>query len=292
MSEFTIRELECFQMVADELSFTRAADRLRLAQPPLSRHIRNLEEKLGLELFDRTKRQVSLTRAGEAFRVEAGQILVSVSRAADSARRASRGETGQLRIGFVSAVLSPELVGVFSGFRSRHPEVQLTLADQLPSDQLINLERNELDIGFVGIVPEKLPAGVLATPWREEPLLAFLPPGHRFAERKQISLRSLEGEPFVMISPEAAPAFSRFFHERCAESGFRPRIVQEASRAQAVAAMTAAGTGVSVLPASLNRITDNAIPLLLDRRRLSITHVVAHRNVSGASMSAFLEELG
>ena len=151
--DFTLRELECFVAVAEELSFTRAAERLRLAQPPLSRHIKNLEEKLGVDLFERSRRSVSLTTGGQAFMVEARTIFLQVGRAGEIARRAAEGETIKLEIGFVSAVLSPELVEVFSEFREKHPQVQLNLHDRLPVEQMTALELGKLDIGFVGVAP-------------------------------------------------------------------------------------------------------------------------------------------
>ena len=151
--DFSLRELECFVAVAQELSFTRAAERLRLAQPPLSRLIKNLEEKFGVDLVERLRRSVSLRTGGQAFTVEARTILLQVGRAGETARRAAEGETNKLEIGFVSAVLSPELVEVFSKFREKHPQVQLNLHDRLPVEQMTALELGKLDIGFVGVAP-------------------------------------------------------------------------------------------------------------------------------------------
>lgn len=289
MTEYSLRELECFLAVAEEMSFTRAAARLRLAQPPLSRHIRTLEEKLGVVLFERNQRRVALTPAGHAFRAEARDILPRLRRAGEAAKRAALGETDRVEVGFVSAVLSPELVAVFTGFGKRHPQVCLQLHDLLPSDQLAALGRGELDVAFVGVAPERLPAGLTTTRWREEDLLAFVPPNHPFAGRDEVRLSELANEPFVMISAEAAPSFVSLLHRLCLAEGFRPRIVQEASRAQAVAALTVAGAGVSILPASLDRITGNGIRLLGARRRgISLVHSVAHLEKPSASASAFL----
>src|SRR5262245_13006043 len=121
MIEYSIRELEAFVAVAEELSFTRAAARLRLAQPPLSRHIRTLEERLGVRLFDRTNRSVALTEAGRSFYSEVQEPLVRLQRAAAVARRAATGETARLEIGFVSSLLGPELTEVFRRFHAAHP---------------------------------------------------------------------------------------------------------------------------------------------------------------------------
>lgn len=127
MIDYSLRELECFVAVAEELSFTRAARRLRLAQPPLSRHIQSLESRLGTKLFLRAPRTVVLTAAGRAFLADTKGTLAQLQRAGDSAKRAANGETSRLALGFVSAVLNPKLMGVFQRYRARHPAVQLTL---------------------------------------------------------------------------------------------------------------------------------------------------------------------
>jgi DNA-binding transcriptional LysR family regulator len=292
MNEYSLRELECFLAVAEELSFTRAAERLNLAQPPLSRHIRGLEETLGVALFERTKRRVTLTPAGHAFRTEARDILPRLRRAGEAAKRAARGETDRVEVGFVSAGLSPELVAVFTRFAKRHPRVRLQLHDLSPSDQLAALSRGELDAAFVGVAPERLPGGLAATRWREEALLAFLPPNHPLASRREIRLAELADEPFVMISAESAPSYTSLVHRLCLADGFRPRVVQESPRAQAVAALTVAGSGVSILPASLNRLTGNGVPL---RRRgraaCKLVHSVVHSHRPAASTASFLASL-
>ncbi len=293
MSDYSLRELECFLAVAEEMSFTRAAERLRLAQPPLSRHIRCLEERLGVALFERSRRHVALTPAGIAFRTEARDILPRLRRAGEAAKRAARGETDRVEVGFVSAVLSPELVAVFTRFGKRHPQIRMQLHDLLPSDQLAALARSELDVAFVGVAPERLPAGLASTRWREEPLLAFVPPNHPLASRRELRLAELADEPFVMISAEAAPSFSSHVHHLCLEEGFRPRVVQEASRAQAVAALTVAGIGVALLPASLDRVTGNGIALRRSRRRkTSIVHSLVHAIKPGPSAIHFLKVVG
>lgn len=299
MNEYSLRELECFLAVAEELSFTRAAERIRLAQPPLSRHVKNLEEKLGVVLFERSRRQVSLTPAGRAFLDNAGDILIQLRQAGEAAKRAAQGETDRLAVGFVSAVLSPELVDVFAAFRRTCPEVRLHLRDLLPSQQIAALAGGELDIAFVGVEPEKAPAGLCFRSWREEALHAFVPPDHALAGRAELTLEDLAEEAFVLISAEAAPSFASHLHRLCAASGYRPRVVQEASRAQAVAAMTVAGAGVSILPASLHGITGNGIPLRAGSGRggrgasrgLFIRHVIGHRAESSAVAGKFLHAL-
>src|ERR1700743_1148140 len=130
--DYSLRELECFTAVAEELSFTRAAQKLHLAQPPLSRHIYALEEKLGAKLFYRAPRKISLTATGAIFYEETRSILPQLRRAGETTRRFASGETVRLRLGFVSAVLSPELVAVLKAFRKQHPGVQLLVQDLPP----------------------------------------------------------------------------------------------------------------------------------------------------------------
>ena len=222
--DYSLRELECFIAVAEELSFTRAALRLHMAQPPLSRHIRALEEKLGARLFERSKRAVKLTAAGGLFFEETRGILPQLLRAGEMTRRSAQGELSRLRIGFVSAVLSPELIETFRRFRAGHPEIQVILQDLPPAEQLQAIRRGTLDGGFVGLEPgERVPA-VRYQAWSREPLACFVPSGHRLARASAVALSDLAGEPMLAVSSEGAPAFSAHVHALCRKAGFRPRI--------------------------------------------------------------------
>lgn len=273
--EYSLRELECFTAVAEELSFTRAARKLRLAQPPLSRHVRALEEKVGAGLFERSGRTVTLTAAGALFREQTRTLLPQLMLAGEAVRRFAAGETTRLRIGFVSAVLGPELVGVLKAFRRRHPEVQLMMEDCPPAEQLAALRRGDLDGGFVGLKPRERTPGVQFTKWREEALSAFVPYGHRLASKRVLSLRELMGEPLVAVSSEAAPEFAMLVRDLCRDAGFRPKVVLESSRAQAVAVMVAAGAGIALLPTSLARVVGDAAKVLPLTKVAPLTHVFA-----------------
>ncbi|PTY03827.1 LysR family transcriptional regulator [Opitutaceae bacterium EW11] len=290
--DYSLRELECFAAVAEELSFTRAALRLHLAQPPLSRHIRALEEKLGVRLFERTRRRVALTAAGRRFYEESQGVLPQLVRAGEAAKRSQMGETSRLRLGFVSAVLSPELVETLRRFRQQHPAVQLMLHDASPAEQLSLLGAGTLDGGFVGLKPLDPAPGIHFHPWRSEPLACFVPAGHPLAARPRIDVADLADEPFVAVSGEAAPAFAAYVRGLCREAGYRPRIVLESPRAQAVAVMVAAGSGVALLPESLARVMGNAVVALPLRRTPKIVHVFARRaGKPSPAMHQFLERL-
>lgn len=273
--EYTLRELECFAAVAEELSFTRAAKRLHLAQPPLSRHIHSLEEKVGARLFERGARSVSITHTGRVFYEESRGILTQLARAGEMAQRAAQGESARLRLGIVSAVLGPKIVEVLREFREAHPQVQIMVHDLPPAEQLAAIAEGRLDAGFVGMAPNERPGGVRIVRWCKERLLAFVPSGHALAHKKTVKLGELRGERFVAISSEAAPAFSLHVHDLCRKAGFRPRIVLESPRAQAVAVMVAAGSGVAILPESLRHFLGDSAAGVALAGSPEITHVFA-----------------
>lgn len=278
MTDYSLRELECFVAVAEELSFTRAARRLHLSQPPLSRHVQSLEARLGTRLFERSRRAVALTPAGRALLADTKAALAQLQRAAERAKRAARGETARLDVGFVSAVLSPGLISVFQRYRQENPAVQLTLHDRPPTEQLRAIAEGRLDGGFVGATPATPSTGLVFIPWSREPLLVFLPRGHRLESAQRIKLGELSGDGFVMVSAESAPCFSQQIHELCHGAGFRPKVVQEAVRGQAVVVMVAAGAGVAILPAAMARLAGDAVVTRpLAAKGASVTYVFAHR---------------
>lgn len=296
--DYTLRELECFVAVAEELSFTRAARRLHLAQPPLSRHVRVLEEKMGTPLFERSQRGVALTPEGALFYEETRGVLPQLVRAGEAVRRQLRGEAARLRLGFVSAVLSARLVETFRRFREAHPDVQVMLHDMPPAEQWQGMMQGSLDGGFVGLMPDEgeRPPGISHVLWGQEELVAFVPSGHRLvgsSGRKKVPLRELAEEPFVAVSSGAAPVFASFVHELCRQHGFRPRIVLESTRAQAVAVMVAAGSGVALLPESLVQQLGGAATIVRLKEAPVIQHGFAHAAHGRLSreMAWFVREL-
>jgi DNA-binding transcriptional LysR family regulator len=278
MNDYSIRELECFVAVAEELSFTLAAKRLNLAQPPLSRHIQALEARLETRLFDRSTRGVSITAAGRAFLQDTRSALTQLRRAVVSAKRVVKGQTSRLEIGFSSTLYSPELVQLFQRFRKRHPEVQIVLHDQLPADQLREITDGRIDGGFVGTAPRRTTPELSFIPWLQEELLLFLPLDHPLAKFRKVAFSQLREESFLTLSSQASPAFSAQFHQLCRSAGFRPRIIQEADRAQAVAVMVSTGAGIAVLPAAIKRVVgDSLAAVKITDKSASLTHMFAHR---------------
>ncbi|HEY8902517.1 MAG TPA: LysR family transcriptional regulator, partial [Chthoniobacterales bacterium] len=233
MNRPSVVELECFVAVAEESNFSKAARRLNLTQPPLSRHIRSLEEKLGSRLFDRNTRSVALTPAGTMFLRDASAMLVAMDSAAEAVRRADLGETSRLRIAFVGALLDESFVRVIQRFRTAHPHCQVHLSDLPPGGQMDRIEGGSVDIAFVGACPRQLPRNLRSLVWKKEPLLVALPEDHRMGTSDAIRLKELGDAPWVMVSRQAAPEFRLQFDELCQAHGFKPRIVEETDRVPA-----------------------------------------------------------
>jgi DNA-binding transcriptional LysR family regulator len=185
-------------------------------------------------------------------------------------------------------------MGVFQRYRARHPAVQLTLQDSPPAEQLSAIAEGRLDGGFVGSTPGNPSSGLVFIPWSTEPLMLFLPPGHRLTKSRKVKLADLAGESFVTVATESAPCYAKQVQHMCAEAGFRPKVVQEAARGQAVAVMVAAGAGVSIMPASLAHNTGGslvAVPLV--DKSATVSYVFVHRSGEiEESLSDFVTELG
>lgn len=280
MNRPTVVELECFAAVAEEASFSRAAGRLNLTQPPLSRHIRSLEEKLGTRLFDRNTRSVALTSAGVLFLRDATAMLVALDAAVESVGRAERGETSRLRIAFVGALLDEAFVRVIRTFRNDHPRCQVHLTDLPPARQMERLEDGSVDIAFVGAGPRRLPRNLKCLVWKTEPLMIALPESHRMAASASVRLKDLAEDPWVMVSRNAAPEYRRQFDELCRANGFKARIVEETDRVPAVLTMVAAGQGVGLLASGASRLLPGGVRFLpiASRKRPRLEHACLYRS--------------
>ncbi len=250
-----LRHLRYFIAVAEELNFTRAAERLHIGQPPLSHAIQVLEADVGAQLFTRTKRWVRMTEAGALFLADARRILALSDQAADTARRAQRGEAGVLRVGFTfSTPLTPLFATVINRYRQQYPAVSLILHEMATLTQLDALDQRTLDTGFVRPPDGPLPSGVTLIALRRDPLVAVLPASSPLARHKSVTMAQLKDLPFVMYPHSAGTGIYPLVFRLCREAGFAPRIGQEAGEASTMIGLVAAGCGVSVLPSSFDRI--------------------------------------
>jgi DNA-binding transcriptional LysR family regulator len=220
-----LRHLRYFAAVADELNFSRAAERLHMAQPPLSAAIRQLERELGVELFTRTSREVKLTDAGRAFRVGALRTLSDADRAVEDAKRAAAGELGRLRIGYSWSTRFETLPALGKAFASTHPGVEL-LAQEMWNAQIAPaFAKGTIDVA-ISLHPE-IAAELELSPIRKERFVALLPRSHPLADEQAIPLSSLAGEEFVLFPREIAPRLHDAFVEIYRRAGFEPSLRTE-----------------------------------------------------------------
>jgi len=249
-----LRHLRYFVAVAQELHFTRAAERLHIAQPPLSQQIRALEAMLGVQLFVRTRRSVALTDAGTALLARARDLLAAAQALPQELQRVARGETGLLRIGFSSTLpLTKVLRDVVAEHRSAHPDVALNLREMHSALQFESLRRGELDVGLVRY-NERAPEGIRLTLLRSDPLRLVVPSAHRFARRKSVRIADCRDEAFIGFPGDAGTGTGPLLKRLCAQAGFEPRIAQEAREATTQIGLVAAGLGIAVLPAPLEAV--------------------------------------
>jgi DNA-binding transcriptional LysR family regulator len=270
--DIELRHLRYFVAVAEELHFGRAAQRLHLAQPPLSQQIRKLEEILGYSLFTRTSRSVRLTSAGEVFLERARRTLRNVQEDLDEARSIGRGEVGFLRVGFIGSSMLTSLPAMLGQYRRQYPKVHLQLSENFTSNLIQSLTKNTIDAAFLrdGDPTD----GLYIEPLFSEPFVAVLPSNHPLAKRKAISAANLRDEPFVFFTPTAGTlAYSKTI-SLCEEHGFRPRVVQEAPQWLTILRLVGAGLGVSIAPACVAQIA---------------TPDIACRPLRGASVQSDIE---
>lgn len=256
MSTPDLRQLRYFLAVAEELHFGRAAERIGIAQPPLTQQIQKLEALLGCRLFERG-RPTALTEAGSALLEETRRLLPQVDRALESARRAARGETGKLHIGAPPSVMLSALPSAIRKYRGLYPAVEFTLRELSTTAIEEALQREQIDLGFLR---EARPAGPLTSRVIfEEALVAVLPASHALAARAGLTLGSLRAEPFVWFPRRLGPAFHDHLIGFCAQAGFVPNVVQQATQWQTVVSLVAAGMGVSLAPACVQRFRWRAV---------------------------------
>ncbi|SAL28669.1 LysR family transcriptional regulator [Caballeronia humi] len=247
-----LNHLRCFVAVAEELHFGRAAARLFMTQPPLSRQIQILEQALDLVLFDRNSRSVRLTPAGRAYYHDAVRILRLATQAADSARRVARGDEGQVTLGFTAVsgyYLMPQLL---SAARKNLPGIKVVLKEMVSVQQVKALETREIDLGIMRA--QFATKGLAFCPVAREPLMLAMLATDPLSRRRRIAAKDLDGAPFVMYSPEGG----RYFHDRIAglfaAAGVQADYVQFIDQTHTIVALVRAGIGVAIVPASAREL--------------------------------------
>ncbi|MEH1831381.1 MAG: LysR family transcriptional regulator [Nostoc sp.] len=247
-----LRHLRYFVTLAEELHFGRAAERLHIAQPPLSQQIRQLERELGFELFHRTKRNVQLTEAGKVFLGEVQQIIRQLQQAIQVGRQTSRGEIGQLVVGFVSSAAYNILPIILRTFRSYVPGVSIELHELTTDQQLEWLREGRMDVGFLRPPVEE--NRFICETIFQEPLMVALPEAHLLTSQSDICLTSLANEAFILFPRILAPGLYDLIISLCQQAGFSPKVAQEAIQMQTIVSLVAAEMGIAIVPASLQNL--------------------------------------
>jgi len=254
---FDLRQLRYFVAVAEELSFTRAALRLHLSQPPLSQQIKALEQDLGVRLLERTKRQVALTEAGRVFLEQARQILAKAAEARSQVVAVAAGYSGQLRLAYTASVsFHPALPQTLLRYGQIAPNVRLQLHEMYTEPQFAALLAEELDVGFVRSDPAHAQDArrLRITVIDREPLLLALPSGHPLAGRHSLRLSEVAEDAFVSQPRELAATLYNRLVTLATQAGFQPSIVQHAHQINGLLALVAAGLGLALVPASMRTV--------------------------------------
>lgn len=251
-----LRQLRYFTVLAAELSFTRAAQKLHVSQPPLSFQIASLEAELGARLFDRTSRSVVLSEAGKAFLPHARAVLARLDEARSHVTRVASGLQGRVQVGLAGSHFLGPFPKFIQQFRLQRPAVEVALHELKPSDHLEALRDGRLDLSISRhpLHDGQLSAALL---WRD-PVVVALPPGHRLATRTRLNLAELKDEDFVFLRLDSSPFAARLF-EACVQAGFAPRITQQVVEVPAALNLVAAGLGVALVPVSLALLRTDAV---------------------------------
>ncbi|EXL01849.1 LysR family transcriptional regulator [Brucella cytisi] len=282
-----MRQLQCFVVLAEELSFTRAAQRLNMSQPPLSTQIQTLERELGVELINRTSRKVALTRAGKLFRQYATNMLVQYERSLQEMREIHHGQEGLIEIGTTGSILRGGLSELLSNFAQAYPQITLRIHEQSPQTQIDEVRRRRTDVSFNRSIPHGSELAYEHA-WQEE-LVALVRSDHKLAGRTSISMTDLKDDPFVILQPESSD-FAAYVMSYVVASGYRPRISQQVIDAQSIPSLIAAGFGVSIVPAGIAHLTSGPLVFLPIRPDppVSDIYMIYHADDPAPALQLFL----
>jgi DNA-binding transcriptional LysR family regulator len=287
-----LRQLRYFVAAAEEGHLTRAAERLRTQQPPLSRLIKRIEQDLDVQLFHRKARGVELTEAGRTLFDEARAILSRLDHAVQTTQRTARGEQGRLRVGLPpTGPFHPLVLRTIRAFREAFPLVSVTLEESLSKEVIDRLRDELIDAGFLR-APTANPEGLEIKTLLEEPMVAALPSDHPLARKhRAVSLEALARETFIVYGGKQGPGLYDATIAACLKAGFSPHVGQEAPRITSTLGLVATGLGISLVPASLQRMTMDGLvyrPLKGAAQPKAILSVASRRGDASVVVRHFL----
>lgn len=278
-----LRHLRYFIVVAEELHFTRAAQRIGIAQPPLTSQIKALERELGVQLFDRQPGRVSLTVPGKVYLEEARAILEQVKRASLRCQLSAQGKVGRLAIGFTeSASYREEVTWALHEYRSLYPHIEISLEEQRTGPLMDSLREERIDLAFVR-PPVNENDEIAFLLMSTETMVVAVPKSHRLARRKSVRLTELQDELFVLYSRTTRSGLPEMVLSACEAAGFSPKVVQFAPQISSTINLVAGGLGISVVPACMRKSrADDVRYLTLQGGQLKASLGLAYR-VNGIS---------
>jgi DNA-binding transcriptional LysR family regulator len=243
-----LRQIRYFLTLANELNFTRAAGRLHISQPPLTRQIQQLEASMGVVLFERTTRGVALTQAGLVFLEEARKIIALTDQAANKTKLAHDGQLGRLDIGIFGSAILNVIPTLLIELRKTHPDIVISLQNTTKIEQIEAVRGKRLDIGFNRVFPE-VPDLAVETVFFER-LLVAMPKDHVLARRRVLEVKDLVNVPLILFPNNVRPTFADNVVALCRDEGFSPNVAHEVQDVMTCVALVSAGLGLAVVPES------------------------------------------
>lgn len=287
-----LRHLRYFVAVAEELNFTRAAEKLHLAQPSLTRQIHNLEEELGVRLLDRSRNQVSLTEEGKSFLADARRLVALSLESVKAVQRFSRGESGQLNLGYLFKFNFDLLPATLATFYQDCPEIAVNLFDLSPAEQLRALETRKIDLAFVGLRPHAS-KNMAALAWEcvaRHRVVVVLPARHPLAKKIKIKITDLKPLFFVAMSEQTHPGSRDWLTGLCQQAGFTPRILQDVELESGLMTFVAEGLGVTLAREQIKNIPHRGVvfrPLAIATR--ADYWIAWHRENHSKALAQYIE---
>lgn len=282
-----LRHLRYFQAVAEELSFSKAARRLRIAQPALSRAVQDLEHEIGTRLMDRDRRSVRLTPAGAVLLQETGLLLDRLDESLRRVRRAAAGEDGELRLGYIGPPTRPFLGRLLREYRRRFPRITVILEERTPERVWEMVSRGRLAIGLTRPVLAHEALGLKSLTLRQETLCAVAPVEHPLAERDLVAWKDLADEPIILLARREGAGSHDSILAACQEAGFTPRLAHTPSLIGTILQYVEAGAGIGIVPESVEPLNPSLRLLPLKPRHSIPLVMVWAKDGDDAPVAAF-----